>query len=129
MVYIQLWPGWFFFYFGKKFELQVSYDSSTTDFDSISKLLYTAVMSNTNSMSPLSCLPVELLEGVLSHLRTKELLRVSTVSQRVYASVDYIVRQRFRNFESLDGHHLIFECSPPSRRVRIPLSIRSSTVV
>lgn len=79
-------------------------------------------MSNINSTSPESCLPVELLEGILSHLQTKELLRISTVSQRVYASVDYLVRQRFRNLEDLYGHHLIFECSPPSRRVRIPLT-------
>ncbi|CUS14804.1 unnamed protein product [Tuber aestivum] len=68
----------------------------------------------------LNSLPGELLEGILSYLPTKVLLRVARVSKRICSSVEFIARKRFRAMEILEGHDLVFQCSSPSNRFHAP---------
>jgi len=69
---------------------------------------------------PLSSLPEELLTSILSYLPTRDLLGVSSTSHRVHDTVYYLVEQRFRHVDKLDGFSLIFECFAPAAKMDTP---------
>jgi len=98
-------------------------------------LSYTAFWLDMSIVVGLGSLPVEILEGILSYLPTRVLLRIGRVSRRIYSSVEFITGKRFRGMGFLEGHNLVFQCSSPSDRVcslsrwkRTPVNTVGTTV-